>query len=296
MIELKINHSYPLQKKNDLKIDLQLPMLGITMIYGRSGAGKTTLLRCISGIEKPNSARISIGSELLIDTEQGIEIPPHQRNIGYLLQGQQLFPHLTVRKNLEYAVKRVKKAKIHHHSLIHLAEVISFLELQSLLMKYPSQLSGGEQQRVAIARILLSNPRLILLDEALNALDNLIQEKLLSYIVQIQEIYKIPIIFVTHSLKDLVKAANFVVILKNGQVAAKGDFRTIIHKKAFIELAGNTQLLEGKILGHNTERQQSLISWNNTILTIPHITAAEGSNIRLWLISQTDENKATQLD
>ncbi|CAN5469405.1 hypothetical protein BH10PSE19_BH10PSE19_02290 [soil metagenome] len=287
MIKLKINYCRPKQKQHRLLLDVILPNSGINMIYGQSGAGKTTLLRCIAGVEKPESAIISIGSKIIVDTEQGIYVPPHCRNIGYLFQGQQLFPHLTVKKNLEYAFKRVKKIKDHH--LIDITEAIELLALESLLSKYSTQLSGGEQQRVAIARVLLTNPCLLLLDEPLTALDNPIQEKILSYIVKIQEIYKIPIIFVTHSLRDLLSAAKYITILDKGQMIVQGDFRSIIAEKAFIQLAGNAQLLEGKVISHNCELQHSLIAWNNTVLTIPQISASLGSNIRLWLISQADE-------
>ncbi len=283
MISLKIKHQYLKEKNLQLNLDVELPVSGINMIYGHSGAGKTTLLKCIAGIEKPSIARIAIGETVLLDTQHHINIAAHKRNIGYLMQGSQLFPHLTILNNLLYSIKRANKCKSPMcEAFINIDEVIDFFSLKSMLQHYPHQLSGGEQQRVAIARVLLSNPSLLLLDEAMTALDNSIQKKILSYFLKIQQKYTIPIIFVTHAITDLVAAAHHVLILEAGKVIAQGKFQSMLLQQTFSQIVGETHVLESQVISHDALLEQTVISWNNKFFTVPLLAASVGSTVRLW--------------
>lgn len=283
MISLTIRHQYSKEKNLQLDLDVQLPMSGINMIYGHSGTGKTTLLKCIAGIEKPRIARIAVGETILLDTRHSIDVAAHKRNIGYLMQGSQLFPQLTVLDNLLYAVKRANKCKsAGREAFIDIAEAIDFFSLTSMLHHYPHQLSGGEQQRVAIARVLLSNPSLLLFDEAMTALDNPMQGKILAYLKKIQHLHKIPMIFVTHAIKDLVAAAHHVLILEAGKVVAQGEFQSMIVQQAFTRLLGETRLLEGQVISHDLLLEHTVISWNNKLFTVPLLAVPIGNTVRLW--------------
>lgn len=283
MINLTITH-YRQQEKNPcLDLDVKLPLSGINIIYGDSGAGKTTLLNCIAGIETAIKARIVVGDAVLIDTELSLHTPMHKRNIGYLLQGPQLFPHLTVKDNLLYAAKRAQHSN--RKNIVSFTEITEFFSLSTLLHVFPHQLSGGEQQRTAIARILLSQPKLLLFDEPTTALDNTSQQKLLSYIQHIHQHYHIPIIFVTHSIKDvyMTAAAQHILLLSAGKIVAQGDLQALIEQNTFKKLPGNTNthLFEGMVISHNDALQQTIVVWNGKQLTVPQLAAPIGSTVRL---------------
>lgn len=198
-----------------LEIDLQLPGRGVTALFGPSGCGKTTLLRCIAGLERA-SGTITINDELWQDSTQFI--PTHLRAIGYVFQEASLFPHLSVRSNLEYGMKRVGP----HHK-VATDPIIDLLGIRSLLDRKPEGLSGGERQRVAIARALAVDPKLLLMDEPLAALDLKRKQEILPYLDRLQATLQIPILYVTHSPDEVARLAHFVVVMEAGRVVGSGD-------------------------------------------------------------------------
>ncbi len=203
-----------------LDVDLRIPSTGVTVFFGPSGCGKTSLLRCIAGLEKSACGRVEFEGEIWEDDK--IRIPAHRRPIGVVFQGAHLFAHLSVRGNLEFGWKRLPKANRRD-----LTSVIELLGIGHLMDRKPDRLSGGEAQRVGIARALALSPRLLLMDEPLSALDHSRKREVLPYLERLRDEAGIPILYVTHSPDEVARLADHLVILENGGVAAQGAFREI---------------------------------------------------------------------
>lgn len=198
-----------------LDIDLHLPARGVTALYGPSGCGKTTLLRCIAGLEHATGT-LRVKDEVWQDASNFK--PTHQRAIGYVFQEASLFPHLSVRGNLQYGVKRTQRA-----GSIDLGAIVTLLGIDALLDRKPDQLSGGERQRVGIARALAVNPTLLLLDEPLAALDLKRKQEILPYLDRLQRTLEIPMIYVTHSPDEVARLAHHLVVMDAGRTIASGS-------------------------------------------------------------------------
>lgn len=197
-----------------------IPCQGVTAILGVSGSGKSTLINLINGLIKPDHGNISLNQVTLVSTTQNIFIPSEKRNIATVFQDALLFPHYKVLKNLTYGIKKLSSQK--------LDEMIEVLNIGHLLNRYPAMLSGGEKQRVAIGRALLTNPQLLLMDEPLSALDMPRKKELLSYIDQLINEIKIPIIYVTHNINEVKRIANYVLILEQGKLRDFGEKDSIL--------------------------------------------------------------------
>ena len=198
-----------------LNVDLRLPGRGVTALFGPSGCGKTTLLRCIAGLERA-SGSLMVNEHLWQDATHFT--PTHQRAIGYVFQEASLFPHLSVRGNLQYGMKRaggISKGTID--------PIIDLLGIRALLDRKPDGLSGGERQRVAIARALAVDPKLLLMDEPLAALDLKRKQEILPYLDRLQATLEIPILYVTHSPDEVVRLAHHLVVMDAGRVVATGE-------------------------------------------------------------------------
>ena len=198
-----------------LNVDLQLPGRGVTTLFGPSGCGKTTLLRCIAGLERA-SGSLMVNEQMWQDATHFI--PTHQRAIGYVFQEASLFPHLSVRGNLQYGMKRTSG-----HGNVAVDPIIDLLGIRALLDRKPDGLSGGERQRVAIARALAVNPKLLLMDEPLAALDLKRKQEILPYLDRLQATLEIPILYVTHSPDEVVRLAHHLVVMDAGRVVASGE-------------------------------------------------------------------------
>jgi len=169
---------------------------GITGVYGRSGVGKTTLLNAISGLIKPKSGTITIGNDVVFDSTNRVDVPVQKRGVGYVFQEGRLFPHLSVKKNLMFGFDENSQE-------ISFDEVVALLELHPLLDKMPNKISGGERQRTALGRALLSSPRLLLLDEPFSALDYELRMQIYPLIKKVSRLVEIPILVVSHDRRDL---------------------------------------------------------------------------------------------
>jgi molybdate transport system ATP-binding protein len=170
---------------------------GVTALIGPSGSGKTTVLNLIAGLLRPHDGLIMLGEHTLFNSQQAVDVAPHRRNIGYVFQDYQLFPHLTVEQNLLYGHSRTDK------QTVELERVVETLELGHFLKRFPATLSGGQKQRVAVGRALLSSPRLLLLDEPLNALDARLRESVVIYLKKVIDQFAIPTILVSHEQSHL---------------------------------------------------------------------------------------------
>ncbi len=212
-----------------LDVDLRLPGRGVTALFGHSGAGKSTLLRCIAGLVRAPGGQLVVGGEAWQDGARFV--PPHRRPIGYVFQEASLFPHLTVRGNIEFGMKRVPA----HERRVSLDAVVALLGIEPLLARRPEGLSGGERQRVAIARALAVSPRWLLLDEPLAALDHARKQELLPYLERLRDDLDIPVLFVSHVPDEIARLADHLVVLRDGRALAEGPLRTTL---ARLDLAG----------------------------------------------------------
>jgi molybdate transport system ATP-binding protein len=192
---------------------------GVTAVYGPSGAGKTTLVNMISGLVAPDRGRIAIDDTVLFDSATRIDLPPHGRRIGYVFQEGRLFPHLSVRQNLDYGRRMRGLAQ----DVAHMQRIVGLLDIGTLLDRRPGKLSGGERQRIAIGRALLMRPRLLLLDEPLASLDVARKREILPYLERLRDDeVGVPMVYVSHQAAELRRIATAVVRLDAGRVAATG--------------------------------------------------------------------------
>lgn len=183
---------------------------GLTALFGPSGAGKSSVLNMIAGLLRPDRGRIVVSGEVLFDGEAGIDLPPERRHAGYVFQDGRLFPHLRVRDNLRYGWKHIRP----EDRLMELDEAVAFLGIGHLLDRWPRTLSGGEAQRVAIGRALLSSPRFLLMDEPLSSLDRARREEVLTVIERLRDELALPILYVSHDHAELERLASAIIPLE----------------------------------------------------------------------------------
>ncbi|WP_158784678.1 molybdenum ABC transporter ATP-binding protein ModC [Pantoea sp. BAV 3049] len=217
-----------------LKIKANLPAKGITAIFGVSGAGKTSLINAIGGLTLPQEGQISLNGRSLLDAASGLNLPPEKRRIGYVFQDARLFPHYRVRGNLEYGM--AKSMRPQFDSLVRL------LGIEELLSRFPVSLSGGEKQRVAIGRALLTAPEILLMDEPLASLDLPRKRELLPYLQKLASQVEIPILYVSHSLDEILQLADNVLVLDNGEVKALGTLEKVWASSAMRPWLPRTEL------------------------------------------------------
>lgn len=205
-------------KQGDFSLDVRFEGRpdGITALYGPSGSGKTSVINMAAGLARPDSGRIVLGGTCVFDAEKRINLPPEKRRIGYVFQEGRLFPHLRVRSNLTYGMRPTSG----ENRKIPMAQVVDLLGIGHLLNRRPATLSGGEKQRVAIGRALLTSPAVLLMDEPFASLDQARKEELLPYIATINREFSIPILYVSHALREIRALTNSIVRLRNGRVVA----------------------------------------------------------------------------
>lgn len=209
--------------------ELEHPVVGI---FGPSGAGKTTLLHLIAGLEKPNRGTIQLGESTLVDSAKNMFLPPHQRRVAMVFQEGRLFPHLRVADNLRFGSRFAGK----HSGGVGFSELVQMLELETLLQRFPSQISGGERQRVALGRALLSNPRLLLLDEPFSGLDVGLKHQVIPFLQRVQHEIATPMLLVSHNLSDILQFTQELLVLDNGKVIGQGSYLGLVEQTALLEL------------------------------------------------------------
>ncbi|WP_353473356.1 molybdenum ABC transporter ATP-binding protein [Salipiger sp. H15] len=261
----------------DLDARFEAPA-GITVLFGRSGSGKTTIVNAVAGLLRPDAGRIAAEELVLLDTERGLWLPPHRRRIGYIFQEGRLFPHLSVRQNLRYGAwfspSRAAAADF--------GRVVEMLGIGPLLDRRPGALSGGEKQRVAIGRALLSAPRMILADEPLAALDEARKSEILPYFERLRAEASIPILYVSHSAAEVARLATTVVALEAGRVTRQGPAAEVLADPAVTPLGARAAgaVLHATVARHHDDGLTELDA-TGTPLFIPRLGAAPGTQVRV---------------
>ena len=260
-----------------LDVDLDLPLHGISALFGHSGSGKTTVLRAIAGLERAPGGVVALGDEVWQDDARGLFVPVHKRAVGYVFQEASLFPHLSVRANLEFGRKRVPA----HERRFALEPVTALLGIEGLLERRPDGLSGGERQRVAIARALLASPRLLLMDEPLAALDLRRKQEILPYLERMHGELAIPIVYVSHAPDEVARLADHLVLLDDGKVVASGPLtETLARVDLPPSFADDAGVVLDTILAGHEEDALSRLEFAGGALFVGRRREAVGTHLR----------------
>ncbi len=265
----------------NLKVDEEIALSGITALFGPSGSGKSTLLRILAGLERRAKGKVAFEGSVWADSADETFVPPHRRPVGLVFQDGRLFPHLSVAGNLRFAEKRSPVQR----RAISFEQVVDALDLAALLDRKPSGLSGGEKQRVALGRTVLSQPELLLLDEPLSALDVRRKAELLPFIEKVPDVFDIPTIFVSHAVDEVARLADQAIILVDGEVAVRGDLPDIFQQLDMHGFTGNFEagaVVEARVKAHDQEFQLTLLDLGGTQLQMPMVSSLNpGDEVRL---------------
>jgi len=259
-----------------LQVTQNLPAQGITAIFGLSGAGKTSLINAIGGLTKPETGRIALNNRPLFDADKGICLPPEKRRIGYVFQDARLFPHYRVQGNLQYGMAASMRGQFD--------SIVALLGIGPLLNRFPLTLSGGEKQRVAIGRALLTAPEILLMDEPLAALDLPRNRELMPYLETLAKEVNIPILYVTHSLDEILRLAEKVLVLDNGSVLAMGDLEEVWASnimRPWLPREEQSSVLNVSVLEHHPRYDMTALAIGDQRLWIGKVDAAEGTSMRV---------------
>lgn len=281
LIEIAVEHQL-----GAFRLDANFASSGrLTALFGRSGSGKTSLVNIIGGLVAPQRGRVVLDGRVLVDTERGIFVPKHRRRIGYVFQEARLFPHLTVRRNLLFGHWFAPREAVAGGDL---AGVLDLLGIGHLLERRPGALSGGEKQRVAIGRALLSKPRLLLMDEPLASLDEARKAEILPYIERLRDEIGIPVIYVSHSVPEVVRLATTLVTVDHGRVTACGPTAEVMSRLDIRGLSGATEagsVLEARVESHDLEYGLSLLRTRAGVLQVPRSGIPVGGATRLRILA-----------
>ena len=275
-----------------LDAHFELPTPGVVALFGRSGCGKSTLIHVIAGLLAADEGMVVLDDMALQDTARRLYVPPERRRIGYVFQDARLFPHLSVAANLEYGQKRAAGRRY-----VSMDTVADLLALGPLMARRTHQLSGGEKQRVAIGRALLSQPKLLLLDEPLASLDAARRDEVLPYLELLRDQLSIPMVYVSHSFDEVLRLATDVVLMEAGRVVAQGALSEMSLNKALRSIIGPEAvgaIVDGTVLGRDGESGLTRLKIGHGELKIQAVDAAPGTNLRVQLLAR-DLIVATQL-
>jgi len=263
-----------------LAAEFSAPASGVVALFGRSGAGKTSLINAIAGIIRPEAGRIRIGERTFFDSDTGIDLPIERRGVGCVFQDSRLFPHLSVESNLRYGLKRARgRARP-----IDVETVLTLLDIRPLLARRPHTLSGGERQRVALGRALLAQPTLLLMDEPLASLDAPRKAEILRYIERLRDEVRLPIIYVSHAIEEVVRLADYIVALSDGKVEAAGPLEQIMGRPELAPILGRFEagaILDCTVLRHDRRYGLSTLAFADGELRVPLVDLAEGTPLRV---------------
>ncbi len=274
------------QQFGDFALDVAFTAgAGITALFGRSGAGKTTVINAVAGLLRPEGGHVHLQGETLFDATRGIFVPPAKRRLGYVFQDARLFPHLSVVENLIFGARYAPSGAAGPD----LADVIKLLGLEHVQNRAPNTLSGGEKQRVALGRALLSRPRLLLMDEPLASLDGPRKQEILPYLERLRDgPLGLPILYVSHAVDEVARLADTLVLVQDGRVRADGPLFEVMSDPAAVPLLGVREagaVIEADVLEHADDGLSTLrISAGQ--LELPGVQAPVGARVRLRVLAQ----------
>jgi len=257
---------------------------GLTALFGRSGAGKTSLVNAIAGLYRPERGRIAVDGAVLTDTAAGIFVPAHRRRVGYVFQEGRLFPHFSVRQNLLYGRWFAPKAPPKALGGGEFDQVVGLLGIDRLLARRPAHLSGGEKQRVAIGRALLTRPRILVMDEPLAALDEGRRAEIFPYIERLRDEMRVPIVYVSHSIAEVARLATTLVVLSEGKVAAIGPTAQVMGRIDLFPLTGRAEagaILATRVAAHEAGFGLTILRAAAGELRVPHVDLPIGAALRV---------------
>lgn len=263
-----------------LEAHLDIPSQGVTALFGLSGSGKSSLINLVSGLINPDEGVIALNDRELFNSTENVCVPINQRNIGYVFQDARLFPHYTVNGNLRYGMKNTSKDEFNY--------IVELLGIGHLLKRYPITLSGGEKQRVAIGRALLTDPEILLMDEPLSALDLPRKRELMNYLERLSKEINIPILYVTHSLDELLRLAERVVLLTNGKVEAYDVLESIWESPLFLPWKQENEqsaVLSLPVFMHNPSYKMTALSIGDQNIWINQVEAQINEKVRICIHS-----------
>jgi molybdate transport system ATP-binding protein len=267
-----------------LTADLRLPGRGVIALFGPSGSGKTTLLRCVAGLQRAADGYLAVNGDCWQDDSRQVFLPTHRRPLGYVFQQANLFLHLNVRRNLEFGMNRVPQAQ----RRVAWNQSIELLGIGHLLERMPAGLSGGELQRVGIARALLTSPRLLLLDEPLASLDVARKREILPYLARLHDELSIPVLYVSHAPDEVARLADHIVIMEEGRVVADGPLAaTLARLDLPIRLGEDAGVvLESAIVERDAEWHLARVDFGGGSLWVRDTGAAIGQRVRVRILAR----------
>lgn len=251
----------------DIKCHLNAPVVGL---FGASGAGKSTLLGMIAGLVKPQTGKLVLDGDYLFDSKRQIDVPMHKRRIGVVFQDSRLFPHLNIRDNLNYGFLSLKDKRF------GFKQIVDLLEIGHLLAQKPHQISGGEKQRVALGRALLTSPRLLLLDEPLASLDMRLKHQILPFLRRIKDEIHIPMVYVSHAIDEILYLTSEIIMIEQGKLLAQGSFHEIIHQDNLQNIAqslGLENVISAVIASHDDVYGSTNLALGEQYIVMPRISA-----------------------
>ncbi|MCA8906362.1 MAG: molybdenum ABC transporter ATP-binding protein [Rhodospirillaceae bacterium] len=275
-LEVRLSHAFP---GFTLEVDFAAPD-GVTALFGRSGSGKTTVINAVAGLLRPAQGRVAVNGTVLLDTARGMVHPPHRRRIGYVFQEGRLFPHLSVRQNLAFGQWFGPR----DGAAVETDRVVEMLGIGHLLSRRPGLLSGGEKQRVAIGRALLSSPRLLLMDEPLASLDEARKTEILPYLERLRDETRIPILYVSHAMAEVARLATTIVTLHEGRVGLSGPAGHVLADPRVVPEIGVREAgaaIEARVVSHDAVGGVTELAISAGRLVLPHIDAPPGSTVRV---------------
>jgi len=284
-VNLRMVLRHPGRSGCEFALDVRFSVAsGFTILFGASGAGKTTILDCVAGLQNPNSGRISAGEQVLFSSEQAVDVPTRSRHIGYLFQTLALFPHMTVRRNIEYGLASLRRTQRESQS----DEVASSFGIAGLADRRPAEISGGERQRVALARALVRRPKALLLDEPMSALDRITRAKILDDLRRWNEHHSVPILYVTHDREEVFALGDRVLVLEAGRIVASGTPHAVLGRpqlESVAQLAGFENIFECTLVALHPDQGTMTcgISGTGVTLEAPLTRVAAGKPIQVGI-------------
>jgi len=262
------------------RFECDMDLRGVTVVFGPNGSGKTTLLRTLAGLEPWATGLIRVGKEAWLDSARKVVVPAHKRPVGMVFQDARLLSHLSVAGNLRFAERRARRGG----PIINREDVVETFGIGDLLGRHPAELSGGERQRVAIARALLTRPRLLLMDEPLSALDIVRRAEVLSFVEQVPDRFGVPVIYVTHSIDEMARLADTLVLIDKGRFAAIGPVADVLARLDLPPLTGRFEagtLIAGTVTRPDAGHGLTAIDIGGDELVVPRLDIAEGTGLRM---------------